>query len=43
MGIYDRTYENIQDISASISGISKLLSIISYYLNYLIAKYTLIY
>ena len=42
MGIYDRTYENIQDISASISGISKLLSIISYYLNYLIAKYTLI-
>ena len=42
MGIYDRTYENIQNISASISGICKLLSIIGYYLNYLIAKYTLI-
>ena len=40
--IYDRTYQKIQDISASISGISKLLSIIGYCLNYLIANIILI-
>ena len=40
--IYDRTYQKIQDISASISGISKLLTIIGYCINYLFAKFTLI-
>ena len=42
MAIYDRTYQKIQDISASISGISKLLMIIGYFINYLFAKITLI-
>ncbi len=42
IGIYDRTYQKVQDISASISGISKLLTIIGYYINYLFAKITLI-
>ena len=42
MEIFDRTYQKIQDISANISGISKLFSIIGYYLNYLISKVTLI-
>ena len=42
MNIYDRTYQKVQDISASISGISKLLTIIGYYINYLFAKITLI-
>ena len=42
MEIYDRTYQKIQEIAANISGISKLFSIIGYYLNYLIAKISLI-
>ena len=42
MNIYDRTYQKIQDVSASISGISKLLLIIGYFINYLFAKITLI-
>ena len=42
MSIYDRTYQKIQDISASISGISKLLFIIGYFTNYLFAEITLI-
>ena len=42
MEIYDRTYHKIQDTTANISGISKLFSIIGYYLNYLIAKISLI-
>ena len=42
IGIYDRKYKKIQDISASISGISKLLTIIGYFINYLFAKITLI-
>ena len=42
MAIYDRTYQKIQDISASISGISKLLMIIGYFVNYIFAKITLI-
>ena len=39
---YDRTYQKIQDVCASISGISKLLMIIGYLINYLIAEITLI-
>ena len=42
MNIYDRTYQKIQDVSASISGISNLLIIIGYFINYLFAKITLI-
>ena len=42
VGIYDRTYQKIQDISASISGISKLLMVIGYFVNYLFAEYTLV-
>ncbi len=42
IGIYDRKYKKIQDISASISGISKLLTIIGYFINYLFVKITLI-
>jgi hypothetical protein len=41
-GIYDRTYQKIQDICASISGISKLIMIIGYFINYLIHEITLI-
>ena len=42
IGIYDRKYQKMQDIFASISGLSKLLTIIGYFLNYLFAKITLI-
>jgi len=41
-GIFDRKYQKVQDISASISGISELLTIIGYCINYLFAKITLI-
>ena len=41
-GIYDRTYQKIQDICASISGVSKLIMIIGYFCNYLIHEITLI-
>ena len=42
MEIYDRTYQKIQDVSANIGGISKLLTFIGYCLNYFFAKITLI-
>ncbi len=42
MNIYDRTYQKIQDVSASVSGIKILLTIIGYFINYLFAKITLI-
>ena len=42
MNIYDRTYQKIQDVSASVSGINKLLTIIGFFINYLFAKITLI-
>ena len=42
MGIYDRTYQKIQDICASISGISKLIMIIGYFLNYPIHEVILV-
>ncbi len=41
-GVYDRTYQKIQDICASVSGVSKLIMIIGYFLNYLIHEVTLI-
>jgi hypothetical protein len=41
-GVYDRTYQKIQEVSASISGVSKLIMIIGYFLNYLIHEFTLI-
>ena len=41
-GVYDRTYQKVQDICASISGVSKLIMIIGYFLNYIIHEYTLI-
>jgi hypothetical protein len=42
MGIYDRTYQKVQDICASISGLTKLIMIIGYFLNYSIYEVTLI-
>ena len=41
-GVYDRTYQKIQEVSASISGVSKLIMIIGYFLNYLIHEFTLV-
>ena len=41
-GIYDRTYQKIQDICASISGVSKLIMVIGYFINYLVHEITLI-
>ncbi len=42
MQIYDRSYQKMQDVCASIGGISKLLTIVGYFLNYIFAKITLI-
>ena len=42
VGIYDRTYQKIQDICASISGISKLIMLIGYFLNYPIHEVSLV-
>ena len=42
MGIYDRTYQKIQDICASISGISKLIMLIGYFINYPIHEVILV-
>ena len=42
MGIYDRSYQKIYDICASISGLNKLIMIIGYILNYTIHQITLI-
>jgi len=42
MNIYDRKYQKIQDVSASVSGINKLLTIIGFFINYLFAKITLV-
>ena len=42
MGIYDRTYQKIQDICASISGLSKMVMLIGYIFNYIISEITLI-
>ena len=42
MGIYDRKYQKIQDICASISGLSKMVMLIGYCFNYLIYEITLI-
>ena len=36
--IYDQKYKKIQDISINISGISKLLKIIDYCINFFICK-----
>ena len=41
-GVYDRTYQKIQDVSASISGISKIIMGIGYFINYFIHEFTLI-
>ena len=42
MGIYDRKYQKIQDICASISGLSKMIMLIGYCFNYIIYEITLI-
>ena len=42
IGIYDRTYQKIQDVSASISGISKIIMGIGYFINYFIHEFILI-
>ena len=41
-GVYDRTYQKVQDICASVSGVSKLIMIMGYFANYLIHEVTLI-
>ena len=41
-GVYDRTYQKVQDICASVSGVSKLIMIMGYIANYLIHEVTLI-
>ena len=41
-GVYDRTYQKIQDVSASISGISKIIMGIGYFINYFIHEFILI-